>query len=64
MVLVAAERVTKSFGPVRAVRPYCNNASYWQVYFDTNRSIREAFGTAGFPTPQQHFRVQSLASTS
>jgi small conductance mechanosensitive channel len=51
-------------GPVLAVRPYCSNANYWQVYFDTNRSIREAFGTAGFPTPQQHFRVQSLASTS
>ena len=51
-------------GPVLAVRPYCNNAHYWQVYFDTNRSIREAFGTAGFPAPQQHFRVQSLASTS
>ena len=46
------------------MRPYCSNANYWQVYFDTNRSIREAFGTAGFPTPQQHFRVQSLASTS
>jgi len=51
-------------GPVLAVRPYCNNNHYWQVYFDTNRAIREAFGTAGFPVPQQHFRVQSLASTS
>ncbi|MDJ0576975.1 MAG: mechanosensitive ion channel family protein, partial [Xenococcaceae cyanobacterium MO_234.B1] len=24
-------------GPVLAVRPYCNNDHYWQVYFDTNR---------------------------
>jgi small conductance mechanosensitive channel len=23
-------------GPVLAVRPYCNNDHYWQVYFDTN----------------------------
>jgi small conductance mechanosensitive channel len=23
-------------GPVLAVRPYCNNEHYWQVYFDTN----------------------------
>ena len=27
-------------GPVLAVRPYCNNERYWQVYFDTNRVIR------------------------
>jgi small conductance mechanosensitive channel len=51
-------------GPVLAVRPYCNNTHYWQVYFDTNRIIREAFGTARFPVPQQHLRVQSYASTS
>lgn len=41
-------------GPVLAVRPYCNNADYWQVYFDTNRVIRETFDEAGFPAPQQH----------
>ena len=23
-------------GPVLAVRPFCNNKDYWQVYFDTN----------------------------
>ena len=34
-------------GPVLAVRPYCNNAHYWQVYFDTNASIRATFGAAG-----------------
>ena len=41
-------------GPVLAVRPYCHNDHYWQVYFDTNRAIREAFGAAGFPVPEQH----------
>jgi small conductance mechanosensitive channel len=51
-------------GPVLAVRPYCNNAHYWQVYFDTNRVIRDSFGAAGFPVPQQHLRVQTYATTS
>lgn len=38
-------------GPMLVVRPYCNNAHYWQVYFDTNRTIRESLAAAGFPTP-------------
>jgi small conductance mechanosensitive channel len=38
-------------GPVLCVRPYCSNNHYWQVYFDTNRMIREAFTAAGFPGP-------------
>lgn len=38
-------------GPVLAVRPYCHNDNYWQVYFDTNRTIRESFGEAGFAAP-------------
>ena len=38
-------------GPVLAVRPYCHNDNYWQVYFDTNAMIREALGEAGFPAP-------------
>ena len=46
-------------GPVLAVRPYCNNAHYWQVYFDTNRMIREAFSSARYPVPEQHFRMHS-----
>lgn len=40
-------------GPVLAVRPYTNNQHYWQVYFDTNRLIRNSFGEAGFPAPGQ-----------
>jgi len=46
-------------GPVLAIRPYCNNAHYWQVYFDTNRMIRDSFSSARYPVPEQHFRVQS-----
>ena len=42
-----------AMGPVLAVRPYTNNQHYWQVYFDTNRLIRNTFGEAGFPAPGQ-----------
>ncbi|MBK7647615.1 MAG: mechanosensitive ion channel family protein [Betaproteobacteria bacterium] len=38
-------------GPVLAVRPYCHNDNYWQVYFDTNKVLREALAAAGFPSP-------------
>jgi small conductance mechanosensitive channel len=38
-------------GPLLCVRPYCANEHYWQVYFDANRTIREAFDAAGFPAP-------------
>jgi small conductance mechanosensitive channel len=37
------------FGPVLAVRPYCHNDNYWQVYFDANMAIREVLGDAAFP---------------
>jgi small conductance mechanosensitive channel len=45
-------------GPVLAVRPYCNNQHYWQVYFDTNKLIRDVFARAGFPVPEQHYSVR------
>jgi small conductance mechanosensitive channel len=47
-------------GPVLAVRPYCNNDHYWQVYFDTNKVIRETCGAAGYPVPEQHFALRNL----
>ncbi|HUK17196.1 MAG TPA: mechanosensitive ion channel family protein [Bryobacteraceae bacterium] len=37
------------FGPVLAVRPYCRNENYWQVYFDANMAIRETLGDGAFP---------------
>ncbi len=42
-------------GPVLAVRPYCSNDNYWQVYFDTNKAIREVFREAGYPAPEEPF---------
>ena len=38
-------------GPQFAVRPYCHNDHYWQVYFETNRAVSSAFTEAGFPAP-------------
>ncbi|MBJ6752336.1 mechanosensitive ion channel family protein [Geomonas anaerohicana] len=38
-------------GPVLAVRPFCHNDHYWQVYFDGNKMIRESLAAAGFPAP-------------
>jgi len=49
-------------GPVLAVRPYCNTAHYWQVYFDTNRTIRETFGAAGYPAAEAHHFVRQKAA--
>jgi small conductance mechanosensitive channel len=46
-------------GPVLAVRPYCHTDHYWQVYFDTNKVIRESFGAAKFPVPEQHLVVRN-----
>jgi small conductance mechanosensitive channel len=39
-------------GCVLAVRPYCHNDNYWQVYFDTQQAIRQTLGGAGYPVPQ------------
>lgn len=47
-------------GPLLCVRPYCANVNYWQVYFDTNRLIREAFGEAGFPAPMPAYAVSGV----
>jgi small conductance mechanosensitive channel len=49
-------------GPVLAVRPYCNNNYYWQVYFDTNKIIKETFGNAGYPVPEQHLNIRQIAA--
>ena len=49
-------------GPVLSVRPYTNNDHYWQVFFDTNAAIKEEFGAAGYPVPEQHFHVQTKAA--
>jgi small conductance mechanosensitive channel len=49
-------------GPLLAVRPYVHTDDYWQVYFDTNRTIRETFGAAGYPAPEAHHFVRQHAA--
>ena len=49
-------------GPVLAVRPYTHTDHYWQVYFDTNRAITQAFGAAGYPVPEAHMVMRQKAS--
>lgn len=46
------------FGPVLAVRPYCHNDQYWQVYFDANMAIREVLGDSAFPGPAYPLAMQ------
>lgn len=51
-------------GPVLAVRPYCNNQHYWQVYFDTNMAIRDCLGDGTFPAPMPVFGIQQMTAAA
>lgn len=51
-----------AMGPVLCVRPFTHTDTYWDVYFATNRLIKETFGEAGFPVPELHYRVQHKAA--
>jgi len=48
-------------GCVLAVRPYCANANYWQVYFDTNKAIVAAGAEGGYGVPEQRVAVRNLS---
>ena len=45
------------FGPKLAVRPHCHTNHYWQVYFDTNKTIADTLGAAGFPVATRPVKV-------
>jgi small conductance mechanosensitive channel len=49
-------------GPQLCVRPYSSTPHYWQVYFDTNRVIRESFDEAGFPAAVPAYAVTGLSA--
>jgi small conductance mechanosensitive channel len=49
------------WGTVLAVRPYCHNPNYWQVYFDTNKAISDTCGDAGYAVPEQRLALRSLS---
>jgi small conductance mechanosensitive channel len=52
------------FGPVLAVRPYCHNDHYWQVYFEANMAIREVLGDAAFPGPSYPLAVHDTKAAA
>lgn len=47
-------------GPLLVVRPFAANDHYWQVYFDTNKAMREVFTAAGYPIPEDHSAERSV----
>jgi small conductance mechanosensitive channel len=49
------------FGPVLAVRPYTHTDHYWQVYFDTNKSIIAAAGEGKFPPVERTMKLKQPA---
>lgn len=49
------------FGTVIAVRPYCHNNDYWQVFFDVNKAIVEVGGQAGYATPERRLAMRSVS---
>jgi small conductance mechanosensitive channel len=53
-----------SAGPLLTVRPYCVQPHYWQVYFDTNKAIRETFREAGYPTLEDHIVIPTPVSAA
>jgi len=47
-------------GAVLAVRPFCHNDHYWQVYFDTNKAIAEVGAAAGYAVPEQRVGMRNV----
>lgn len=53
-----------TLGTVLVVRPFCDNANYWDVYFATNTAIREVFGAAGFPVPYTQQKILNTTASA
>ena len=51
----------KPAGPVVTLAVYCDNDDYWQVLYDGNRMICEAFAEAASPAPMEQLQVLSSA---
>lgn len=47
-----------AMGTVLAVRPFCHNNHYWEVYFATNEAIADELTKAGYPVPEHHHYVR------
>ncbi len=48
-------------GPVLAVRPYCHTDHYWQVYFDTNKVLKDDLASFPAPMPAQNVNVRQVS---
>ena len=48
-------------GTVLAVRPFCHNDHYWDVYFATLQAIAEEFKKAGYPQAASLHNVKTLS---
>ncbi|MBH0201676.1 MAG: mechanosensitive ion channel family protein [Nitrospira sp.] len=49
-------------GTLLVVRPVCHNTHYWQVYFDTDRTIQRVCTEAGYPVPETRQAVRTVQS--
>jgi len=47
-------------GPVLAVRPFTHNSHYWDVYFATNKAIRDELGKLNLPVPSRHMVMTQM----
>ena len=48
-------------GTVVAVRPFCHNNHYWDVYFATNAAIHEVCAEARYPVPEERRAVRQVS---
>ena len=53
-----------AWGTMLAVRPFCPNSHYWQVYFDANRAINDVGAAAGFAAPEQRVFVRNAGGVA
>lgn len=51
-------------GPILAIRPSCSNDHYWQVYFDTNKAIRDVLGASPFPAPMPVYGIKQMSAVA
>jgi small conductance mechanosensitive channel len=49
-------------GPKLCVRPFTHTDTYWDVYFATNKLIRDELGKAGFKVAEQHIVIRNVAA--
>ena len=51
-----------AMGTVIAVRPFCHNNHYWQVYFDTNKAIVDVCSEANYAVPETRHAIRQTGA--